>query len=57
MDGPLSARARAVVATGSRPEVALPLRLQMAGLIVEANQVKHASCKRVLQVRMNGVSG
>ena len=57
MDGPLSARARAVVATGFRPEVALPLRLQMAGLIVEANQVKHAACKRVLQVRMNGVSG
>ena len=57
VDGPLSARARALVAAGPRPEVALPPRLRMAVLVAKANQVKHATCKRALQVRMSGVNG
>ena len=57
MDGVLSPRARALVVVGPRPDVAITPRVRMAVLTVQANQVEHATRKRVLQVRMNGVNG
>ena len=55
MDGPLSTRARLLVVVGPRPELALTPGQRMAVLIVTANQAKHATRKRALQVRTNGV--